>query len=127
MRQGYERCPACSLLSDSRKDIEGNDCALRCKEDCRDHRRIGSRRVRPNPVALHVYMAPGLNNPTCRHPLCRSYLAELLLEKGYIVHGLSRTAASGFGPNLASLMSAGEAVVVGPAIQKHHQACQTYV
>ncbi|CAK0732926.1 hypothetical protein CVIRNUC_000202 [Coccomyxa viridis] len=36
-----------------------------------------------------------------------SYLAELLLDKGYIVHGLSRNAASCSSPNLASLMAVG--------------------
>ena len=99
-----------SLSVDSRTLIEGDDCALRCKEDSSNYRRIGSRRVRPCLVALHVYMAPGLDSPTCWHPLCRSYLSELLLDKGYIVHGLSRNAASCCSPNLASLMAAGEAV-----------------
>ena len=61
-------------------------------------------------VTLHVYIASGLNNPTSWHPLCRSYLAELLLEKGYTVHGLSRNAASYCSPYLASLVAAGEAV-----------------
>ena len=37
-------------------------------------------------------------------------MAELLLDKGYIVHGLSRNAASCSSPNLASLMAVGEAV-----------------
>lgn len=63
-------------------------------------------------VALHVCMAPGLINTPDWHLLCRSYLAELLLEKGYIVHGLSRNAASCCSPNLASLMAAGEAMKV---------------
>ena len=27
--------------------------------------------------------------------ICRSYLAELLLDKGYFVHGISRTVTSG--------------------------------
>ena len=37
-------------------------------------------------------------------------MAELLLDKGYIVHGFSRNATSCCSPNLASLMAVGEAV-----------------
>ena len=44
---------------------------------------------------------------------CRSYLAELLLQKGYTVHGLSRRASTQQSSHLKAILATGERLTYG--------------